>query len=631
MSDYSKAPFPYFGGKRYAAPHVWAALGDPDHYVEPFGGSLAVLLQRPHKANRKHFSETVNDADGLLCLAPQTKVLGYDLRWRPLDDLTVGDMLLAFDEFNGPTLRTGLAAPSNYRKMRRATVTATARTVKPCYRLTFDDGTTVVASADHQWLSGSHANGSQGGRAWRWMSTKSLVCNRETQRSWVMKVCDVVESERTWEAGWLAGFLDGEGNIRTKSTGWQLSASQKAGPESDMFADLMTARGIPLSTYPRVLRSPRHQPQESHVVNGKRNVLRTLMLIRPERLIANLMETLDGRLSLYGREHEAVGLISKEFLGDVEVIALETDTATYIAEGLASHNCNFWRAIQSQPDVVAEAASWPVSEIDQMARQLAILKWHDEAMRERLRVDPVFCDPLIAGWWVWGICNWIGSGWCDGTGPWVVDHATGRVTKRVKGEREPGVVSQLPAISDGGQGVNHPGLREPGVGVEPDFHPMTMPELRAWFRFLSARLRHVRILCGDWTRLTTNSATKILSVRGGNGHCGIFLDPPYDLAERARVYTHESNVATDVRAWCLANGDDPEYRIVLAGFDTEHVELEDHGWRVVEWFKAGYLRGGMGNIGGSGNSQMHRDRLWLSPHCLEARKPIQDSLFEELG
>jgi len=57
------APFPYFGGKRRAAPIVWAALGDPAGYVEPFAGSAAVLLARPLLGRRV---ETLNDADGWL-------------------------------------------------------------------------------------------------------------------------------------------------------------------------------------------------------------------------------------------------------------------------------------------------------------------------------------------------------------------------------------------------------------------------------------------------------------------------------------------------------------------------------------------------------------------------------------
>jgi len=62
------APFPYFGGKRRAAPIIWQALGDPAGYVEPFAGSAAVLLARPGwKASGWRRTETLNDADGWLC------------------------------------------------------------------------------------------------------------------------------------------------------------------------------------------------------------------------------------------------------------------------------------------------------------------------------------------------------------------------------------------------------------------------------------------------------------------------------------------------------------------------------------------------------------------------------------
>ena len=58
------APFPYFGGKRRAAPAIWRALGDPSGYVEPFAGSAAVLLARPAFKGRR--VETINDVDGWL-------------------------------------------------------------------------------------------------------------------------------------------------------------------------------------------------------------------------------------------------------------------------------------------------------------------------------------------------------------------------------------------------------------------------------------------------------------------------------------------------------------------------------------------------------------------------------------
>lgn len=54
-----KAPFPWFGGKSRVAHIVWERFGNVPNYVEPFFGSGAVLLARPHDAG----IETVNDKD----------------------------------------------------------------------------------------------------------------------------------------------------------------------------------------------------------------------------------------------------------------------------------------------------------------------------------------------------------------------------------------------------------------------------------------------------------------------------------------------------------------------------------------------------------------------------------------
>ena len=53
------APFPYFGGKTSQAARITPLLPAHDHYVEPFAGSLAVLLAKPRSK-----METVNDLDG---------------------------------------------------------------------------------------------------------------------------------------------------------------------------------------------------------------------------------------------------------------------------------------------------------------------------------------------------------------------------------------------------------------------------------------------------------------------------------------------------------------------------------------------------------------------------------------
>ncbi len=61
-----RAPFPYFGGKSKIAGDVWARLGDVHTYVEPFAGSLAVLLARPSAHSWWQRRETVGDASGMV-------------------------------------------------------------------------------------------------------------------------------------------------------------------------------------------------------------------------------------------------------------------------------------------------------------------------------------------------------------------------------------------------------------------------------------------------------------------------------------------------------------------------------------------------------------------------------------
>jgi len=86
------APFPYFGGKARVAAEVWAALGEPHHYLEPFFGSGAVLLARPQPSAAG--IETVCDADGYLCNV-----------WRALraDPDTVAQTAIASGSTSRPT------------------------------------------------------------------------------------------------------------------------------------------------------------------------------------------------------------------------------------------------------------------------------------------------------------------------------------------------------------------------------------------------------------------------------------------------------------------------------------------------------------------------------------------------
>ena len=279
---------------------------------------------------------------------------------------------------------------------------------------------------------------------------------------------------------------------------------------------------------------------------------------------------------------------------------------------------NAWRGIQFAPDAVAEAASWPVSEACKSARQIALLRWRETGAKERIAGDPRYFDSEMAGWWLWSVAVQIGGFTDDGA--WTADPVTGRIVKMPRSStREPGVSRKIPNLGNSGSGVCGAPLREPGVSLsgrnfpkEGDFHPITMPRLRWWMRLLSARLRHVRICNGDWSRVCTNGVMHTLSVRTG-GICGVFLDPPYSTEERTKnLYrVDDSNIAAACRTWAIEAGKDPRNRIVLAGYESEHDELERHGWTVYEWFKyAGFMTPGRNKSFGP------RERLWASPHCL---------------
>lgn len=255
--------------------------------------------------------------------------------------------------------------------------------------------------------------------------------------------------------------------------------------------------------------------------------------------------------------------------------------------------CNVWRAVQADPEAVAYWCDKPVNECDQHAVHTWLVGQR-EAFTARLMGDPDYYDAQVAGRWLYGICCWIGGGWCGGDGPW---HS---------------VDGQLVHLGNAGQGVHRKRVHLGDAGG-----------LYEWFTALQARLRYVRVCCGDWSRVMGPCVTY------RHGLTGILLDPPYAQEEDRdeNIYAVEDlAVAHDVRAWCLANGDNPLLRIVLCGYGTTHDELLLKGWRKTTWT----AHGGMGLQGNDrGRVNRHRETLWISPHCLRLDHERQLTMFPE--
>lgn len=268
---------------------------------------------------------------------------------------------------------------------------------------------------------------------------------------------------------------------------------------------------------------------------------------------------------------------------------------------------NFWRALQADPEKVAHYADWPVNEADLHSRH----KWlvEQSEFRERMLSDPDFYDVKIAGWWVWGISLWIGSGWCvrpewQGRSSVIDSHQRGihnLPQKRVHLKRGGcGVHRQLPVLGGDGSGS--------GRGV----HAKYAANLEGYLTTLAERLRRVKVCCGDWTRVLGPSPTVHIGVTG------VFLDPPYGVQDRSDVYSEESReLSSSVRQWAIEHGDDPRLRIALCGYEGEH-DMPD-SWECVAW-KSGGGYGGQSN--GQGRKNAERERIWFSPHCLRPQEKL---------
>lgn len=276
---------------------------------------------------------------------------------------------------------------------------------------------------------------------------------------------------------------------------------------------------------------------------------------------------------------------------------------------------NFWRALQHAPEELTRWADWPVNEADLHSRHRWLVD--QKQFRERMLTDPDYYDPKIAGWWVWGISLWIGSGWC------VRPEWSGRAgCERSNRGIHARLSRKMPDLkSDRGVHRQIPNLKEDkGIAalrrVSRHRPESISSDLLDYMQTLADRLRRVRICCGEWDRVLGPSATTKI------GLTGVLLDPPYGVEDRSDVYGEESReLAHQVREWALAHGNDPLMRIALCGYQGEHDMPPE--WECVAW-KA---NGGYGNQSNSqGRENTGRERIWFSPHCLRP----QEYLFPDI-
>lgn len=203
-------------------------------------------------ASAMPFDWTVNPYRGCshactYCVSPDTLILCADGRNRRIDELVVGDEII------------GTEAQGAYRRFRTTTVRASWKTRKRAYRITLADGTELVASGDHRFLTDrgwKHVTGNGAGAARRPHLTLN---NRLMGFGLGGRVALGPRLEGDFRRGYLAGMIRGDGMIfhRTYESGdgrrraihrFRLALADTEALDRSRL--MLAAEGIPTNTRP---------------------------------------------------------------------------------------------------------------------------------------------------------------------------------------------------------------------------------------------------------------------------------------------------------------------------------------------------------------------------------------------
>lgn len=303
-------------------------------------------LNKVPAASSMPFRWTVNPMRGCLhacsyCLSGDTLILLADGRSRALDELCVGDRVI------------GTRLVGRYRRYVETEVLAHWRTEKRAYRITLADGTTLVASGDHRFLTErgwKHVTGAGSGAARRphLTTSNSLVGfgigdatppkhDADYRRGYLTGMVRgdahlerLVEwpDERTeqWTRGFLAGIFDAEG-----------SCSRGILRVSNADPDILAAVSDGL------LRLGLRGVVEPARANGVRTVRLLGGLAARMRFFLLTDPAITRKREILGvavKSDAPLDVVAIDDLGTViPMVDITTATGDFIAGGVISHNC----------------------------------------------------------------------------------------------------------------------------------------------------------------------------------------------------------------------------------------------------------------------------------------------------
>ena len=264
------------------------------------------------------------------------KVLTKDLNWVDVADVKIGEELLSFEEGKSPVTKfrdpkgRWLGQGGN-RYVKPCVVTENSETVHECFRITFSDGSSIVARDDHYWLGKTSPKG-----VLTWIKTKDLI----KRNAHVVKYMNVWEFDSSYKSGWLAGFIDGEGSLCYSST-YSVSGMQVCQRPTGVWVKalkFLAEYGIKHSV-PNIKSISLGRGDCEYVyTNGKWETLEIIGKFDLVKFKETLTERPDGYGTLTSCGRPTFTISSLESVGEAVVCDLNTTVNTYFMNGFAVHS-----------------------------------------------------------------------------------------------------------------------------------------------------------------------------------------------------------------------------------------------------------------------------------------------------
>jgi len=266
------------------------------------------------------------------CFTAGHKILMRDLTWKNIEDVKMGDEIIAFDEY--------VENPSKFNKKRKyktAKIIQTRPIIKECSLIELENGEKITVSNDHPWLV------QRSDKHWRYTETKNLL---KYKKGILNKVLDVWETENNYHAGYIAGFFDADGCLvlkekrrgsgNDKDLGFQVTFTQKSKENIEKLKISLDYFNFQYSILPY---DRKHREIMCIAIKGgfseKIRFLGIAQTSKNRKIEDKKLEA----FNLYN--YKDIKIKSIIPVGKREVIGLETSSKTYIVNGYPVHNSRF--------------------------------------------------------------------------------------------------------------------------------------------------------------------------------------------------------------------------------------------------------------------------------------------------